>query len=366
MSDRLRRGITFEMLQQAAAALDPLIPGQARQVDWQEFRNKLQAFGVFEYVESTLQLSFLSDLSLPDLVEKTRVLDPYMAVWATEGIGHYYTERYWAQKRVPRNLLTAESLDALPPSSLITLHAGMGLSFARHLLNTLAPRSTRSDIRRVLHQFLTLCHENSRPGYTEITIEALGLVGRTLYPHLVPIIDQELSSDLDVLGFFWHGVGRGLYFLPVNFVPYPGSTGRAVDMAQQEPPHRLGRLNALAGLAWPLTLVNIRHPHIMETFLKTHQAVVSINDAFAQGVSTAILTWHDSTPGDPDLQRFCQHQPDPSDPLLVRLWKTQVRTPCDIAMRQHYEALRETQRLGALFRYQSLSHVVDQLQREFQ
>ena len=85
---------------------------------------------------------------------------------------------------------------------------------------------------------------------------------------MVRIVDRGLSAiDPDIVGYFWHGVGRGLYFLPINALPCSSSTWRAVEMAHEEAPHTLGRLNALGGLAWAVTLVNIRHPAILEAFL---------------------------------------------------------------------------------------------------
>jgi hypothetical protein len=130
-------------------------------------------------------------------------------------------------------------------------------------------------------------------------------------------------------------------------------------MLQLEAPHTLGRLNVLAGLAWALTLVNIRYPEILETFLKHHGDLLSTSDAFANGVSSATMIWYDMTWNDPYLKAFCRHQPDPSDPDLVKLWNRQVRGPCLEALQHHYGMLKEQHRLGEVFRYQSLPELVD-------
>ena len=237
VSDSLRRGSVFELLQEATAAADGLAPGEANHLIWQELQNKLEAFGMFEYVESVLNLSAGLDRPLPELVDQACDLDPYPSVWATEGLGHSHTEQRLQQSRVPQDILTAPHQETLPARSLITLHAGMGLPLARHTLSSLSVRSTRSEILQAMHLFLESCRQNARPGYAEIAIEALGLIGRTLYPQLVPRLDQALSSiDLDIVSLFWHGVGRGLYFLPVNFVPYVSSAGRAIAMALREAP----------------------------------------------------------------------------------------------------------------------------------
>lgn len=363
MSDNLSRGSAFELLQEVTAAADGLAPGEASHLVWQELHNKLEAFGTFEYVESVLHLSTGLDRPLPELVELAGALEPYRSVWATEGLGHSYAEERLRQSHVPQDILTAPHLETLPARSLITLHAGMGLPLARHTLSSLSVGSTRSEIRETLYRFLESCRQNARPGYTEIAVESLGLVGRTLYPQLVSRLDQALSSiDIDLVALFWHGVGRGLYFLPVNFMPYVSSAGRAIAMALREAPHRIGRLNAVSGVAWPFTLVNIRHPQIMEDFLREGYRLIAGSDAFAQGISTAILTWHDSVPDDPALHSFLGYQP--KDKTLAARWKEQIRTPCDSALQRYYPVMKTERRLGELFRYQSLSRLVGRLEQE--
>lgn len=361
LSDSLDRGAMFSLLQEVAVMAQKLAPGQTNHLVWQELHNKLESLGTFEYVERVLPDSAGFEQPLSALVEQAGKLDPYTAVWATEGIGHAYVERCLRRNKIPFDLLTAQNLDNLPSRSLITLHAGMGLSLAREALSTFSTRSTGTEIRQALHRFIASCRQNARPGYTEIALEGLGLVGRTLHPHLVPQLDEALSGiDLDMVALFWHGVGRGLYFLPVNFMPYAGSVGRAVAMAL-EAPHRIGRLNAVSGVAWPATLVNIRHPEIMEMFLRENHALISGSDAFSQGISAAILTWYDCVPDDPSFRAFCNYEP--ADLTISPRWNEQVRIPCDRALQRYYPALKAGNRLGELFRYQSLSQLAERLEQ---
>jgi hypothetical protein len=316
-------------------------------------------------VDVTLLLPAGPEVPLTALVEKADALGPYPAVWAMEGLGRYYTEMHWAHQGMPQYLLTADQVRALPLKSLIPLHMGMGLSLADHLLATLKPQSPDAEIDTVLRQFIELCKHNSREGYTGAVLEALGLITRLRYPQMVRIVDCRLSAiDPDIVGYFWHGVGRGLYFLPVTALPCSGSTWRAVEMAQEEAPHTLGRLNALAGLAWPLTLVNIRHPAILEAFLKRYGDVLSANDAFSTGVSSSVMIWYDMERGDPYLRAFLEHQPDPSNPRLVQLWNSQVRGPSQDALQRYYGVLKARHGLGGVFRHQPLSALVDRLKGE--
>src|SRR5207247_3295386 len=133
------------------------------------------------------------------------------------------------------------------------------------------------------------------------------LVARNLYPHLVSPIDRLLlQTDERLDGLFWHGVGRALYFAPTNFLPCGTSLLRAIQMTQREPAHSLGRLNALAGLVWAATLVNIRHPEIMENFINTHGDQFSMWEPFYNGVTSSIVVWQDSARDDTSVSQFCR------------------------------------------------------------
>jgi hypothetical protein len=357
--------MTFDLMQQSAEAFKFLMPGQNSRVVWQEFKNKLQAFDLFEYVDAALHLSAGTDLPLTESVGRAAALGSYRSVWATEGLGHYYAETCWDQRGTPRQLLSAEIVSGLPARCLIPLHAGMGLSFANRILETITPQSSLPEIREALRRFVALCKDNAGVSYVGAVYESLGLAARNLHPQMVPIIDRQLSEINDTLvGYFWHGVGRAIYFAPTNFLPGGSAPWRGVEMTQREPAHETGRLNALAGLAWALTLVNIRHPGILETLLKYHGHELSASDAFRNGVTSALITWHDSTEGDPYITALRQHQPDPADPVLVGLWNSLLKRPCEDALQRYYPVLKKHRCLGELFRYQSLTGLVEQLERQ--
>jgi hypothetical protein len=357
--------VTFDMVQQSAEIGRWLMPGRENRLAWQEFKNKLQAFDLFEHVDVVLSLPAGPGIPLTALVAQANALGPYRAVWALEGLGRYYAETCWTHQGMPQHLLTAEQVSALSARSLIPLHTGMGLALADRLLATVGVQPSDATIDLVLQQFIALCKRNSRAGYTRAVIEALGLVTRLRCPQLVPTIERQLSAIApDIVGYFWHGVGRGLYFLPLNAVPCASSSWRAVEMAQGEAPHALGRLNAMAGLVWAVTLVNIRHPEILEAFLKQHEHTLSANDAFANGVSSSLMMWYDMQRDDPYLRAFCHYQPDATTPGLVQLWNTQVRGPCQEALHSYYGVLKARHGLDEVFRYQPLAILVDRLKGE--
>jgi hypothetical protein len=346
---------TFDMMQLSAEALKVLLPGRDSRVVWQEFQNKLQAYDLFENVDSALALDGGDDAPLSQLVARARGLEAFRAVWATEGVGHYYAETRWARTGTPTRLLRGRDSDALPAGCLAALHAGMGLSLAARLLGALGPCGEESEMRDALRRYVELCRDNSRDGYVGAAYEALGLVARNLHPHLVAAIDRQLPEvDERLVGYFWHGVGRGIYFAPTNFLPLNSSPWRGVELTQREPPHETGRLNALAGLAWAVTLVNIRQPEILEAFVSRHACGPAGGDAISNGVSSAVIIWRDTTGGDSHLDAFCRHRPDASEHGLVGLWERQVARPCRDALRRFYPAVREHGCFGELFRYRPL------------
>jgi hypothetical protein len=357
--------MSCEVMQQAAEVCRLLMPGQDNRLAWLEFKNKLQAFDLFEHVDVILQLPSGPALPLATLVQQADALGPYLAAWAMEGLGWHYAETYWEYHGTPQHLLTANQVRALPARSLIPLHTGMGLSLADRLLASLTPHSPDADVDTVLRQFMALCQHNAMEGYAGAVLEALGLVTRLRYPRLLHMVDERLAaSAAESLGYFWHGVGRGLYFLPPHALPCSSSTWHAVEMAQQEAPHTLGRRNALGGLAWALTLVNLRYPAILEAVMQRYGEVLAAHEAFSTGVSGALMIWYDIAPGDPYLRAFMRYQPDPSNAPLVQLWNSQIREPAHIALQHYYGVLQARHSLGELFQHQPLAVLVERLKGE--
>ena len=332
----------LEVMLQSADVFKYITP-EADRLVWQEFQNKLQAFYLFEYVDSVLGFSSSANLSLEQMIDKTRRLGPFFSVWATEGVGHYYAYLATAGSALPHGLLSNHA-SHLPSESAVPLHTGMGLALAEALL-------TRGyDIRTLVETFIQLCQNNSRRPYWRAAVEALGLVVRNLYPHLISPLDHHFSdNDEELLAYFWHGIGRGIYFTPGNFMPYWNPPGQGLEMCLQEAPHELGRRNAVAGFAWAMTLVNIRQPEIIAALLQFNGARLTANDAFANGVFSALVVWLDCAPHDSSVRLLCEYQPD-WDPSLLRLWETVVKQACKNAI--HYRDANGNADIGEIFRYQ--------------
>jgi len=333
----------LEVTLQSADLLQGITPPCKARISLTEFRNKLQAFYYFQHVDSVLGLPSDPTFTLSQTIEKTYTLGPVLSVWATEGLGHYYTRLQLQGSRFPRNILSDNDAKDLPRPSLIPLHAGMGLALAESLLGR------ELDPGNLANQFLQLCRTNARPGHAGAAIEALGLVARTLHPELIPLLDREFAKrDEDLLAYFWHGVGRGTYFTAIDFLPSQG-----YKMCAQESPHALARSNAVAGYVWALVLVNIRQPEVLAAFLR--QADLSASDAIFNGIFSALVIWLESAPQDTSVKTFYDYDSGCLDSALPQLWSRYVQQATKNAVQFHRQPACD---IGALFRYQPFATLV--------
>ncbi|HEY7494181.1 MAG TPA: hypothetical protein VIH59_24150 [Candidatus Tectomicrobia bacterium] len=362
---------TAELVQQSTELFRSLNPLQGGTLTLQELQNKAQVFSLVRAIPGTLQLPAEPPYApLLEVVQRAYALEPYSTLWAVEGIGHWYGDTVFTRQAVPQGILTEASVRELPAASLTMLHAGMGMSFAQHWLQTVNHLSSRTAVRQALEQILTLCRDNSRPGYTGAALESLGLITqngqfyREMRPdEMVQMVSRELAEmDQEAFAYFWHGVGRAHYFLPIHFVPGYGSIWHAVRMVQRAAPNRLAWLNAIAGLSWAVTLVNIRHPQVVVNFVHYHGTSLAADDGFANGVASSLMMRYDTTPGAPFIVPFYQYQPDPGHGASAQLWDGLVRLPAHVALQEYYPVLQHYGCLGEIFRYQALPALMAQLQ----
>jgi hypothetical protein len=120
-------------------------------------------------------------------------------------------------------------------------------------------------------------------------------------------------------------------------------------MCHGEAPHELGRLNAIAGLAWAVTLVNMLQPQVMEAVIRQHADEFARDGAFSNGISSSIIMRYDTTPGQEFILAFCGYQP--SDPGVAAAWGSLVRRPCEDGLARLYPLLKEKGYLGEVFRF---------------
>lgn len=351
------------LLPPVTGAISLLIPGRDSRIAWRNAKNNAEIIQLVAHVNSVLPPRG-SVVPLKELVDRCYALGPFPALWAVEGLGHYYADTFLENNQVPRSLLSDGQASAVPSKSMTMLHAGIGMAFAKRTLQHVKPDSPASEIRKAVQDFVNLCRSNSRQGYAGAAIESLGLASRFLHgPKMVRRVDEQLSEIApDLLGYLWHGVGRAVYFSPPNFIPGWNTPWRAVEMCHTESSHELGRHNMIAGFSWAVTLVNMRYPVIMETVLKYHGRAFAQNDAFANGVMSSIIMRYDITPEDPYIVPFYQYRP--ANAALLALWESQVKEPCETALKNLYPILKQQDCLEEVFRYQNLAQSVDKSKSE--
>jgi hypothetical protein len=337
-----------------------VVPGEAGPA-WEELRNKLEVFLLVSELPAILGVDPKTWAPLPDLVDKAYSLSAFPALWAVEGVGHYYADAYWEQNGQPHGLLLPDSAP-VPEKSLLMLHAGIGLSFADRLLDTVTHESPAHEIHHVVEQFVNLCRDNSREGYLGPAVESLGLVTRDFYPDMVAVIDEQLQAIAPGLrGYFWHGVGRALYFSRAYFLPILRTAWGSID---QEAEDRFGQNNVMAGLAWAVTVVNMRQPEIMEGVLRSYIEHSDLAAAFSDGVSSSIVMREDTTPGEAFVKAFYEHEAASGNRNLITTWNKRVSGPAKVALRTYYPVLKQHRRLEDVFQYQPLGSLADRLDAE--
>jgi hypothetical protein len=300
---------------------------------------------------------------LAALVGRSYGLDPFAALWAVEGLGHDYARHFWSPGGPPvRGLLGPQVSGGLPAKSLLMLHAGIGLGFAEPLVGALDPGAAREAIEGTVRRVIELCRDNSLAGDVGAAWESLGLYTRSFHPQLLAAVDAALRRIApEVLGYYWHGAGRAFYFLPVNFLPCGRMTWRPFEMARAQSSDDLARRGAWAGVAWAITLVNMRQPELLARLLiGPHGEELAADDAFANGVASSLIMRWDTTPGDSLITDFLAYRPS-GNRELARLWDRLYVAPAEVALGSWYPVLQRHERLGEVFRYQDLAALVAEL-----
>jgi len=309
------------------------IGGRSGGVAAQELRNNLEALWYFGPGNPAFGRQ-----APAQRIRSIIALGPHNAVWATEGLGFAEGEAAWKRNPAAPELRVDPAEEALPAPGKAVRHLGVSLAIARLLLQTSA------SLGAVVERFLDLCVRNAPEGYAGVAVEGLGFAVRMVYPQRLLDADLELQETAgDLVSYFWHGVGRGIYFAFPRAWYSRGPGSAALETAMRDPPHEAGRRNALAGLSFAITLVNLGHPEILADFLRHHGSELHDPTAFSSGMAEAILMRHAWANCDADLAAFRGYQPDPG---LGALWTRLIQNPCEQALQ--YPDLNSGQFIAAL------------------
>jgi hypothetical protein len=350
---------TLSALRSAAAALGAISPRRRGRLAWRELANKLLAFETFRRAGRRARAG-AGGPPLAALAARELALGrPGRTVWALEGLGYGHAER-----RTGRDAWTPGWVEVdgagLPAASLIALHSGIGLSLARRRLAALAD-APAAELRSGVAGYPAACREVALPGHAAPLLEALGFIARLRLARRAGEVAAALAPlDEEAHACFWHGWGRALYFVPGHAAPRAGARARMIAALAREAPRGEARDNALAGLAWAATLVNLRHPQVLEELLRRPAAEpgfaeLASEPGFAHGVGSAVLVWRDCAPHDPYLDRWRGHRPrpEPGDGELAQLWERQVSGPAETALARDRERPRRDGEVDELFRLRS-------------
>jgi hypothetical protein len=346
------------MMPQMVASISAFIPGRDATLARQECEAKME---VMQLVQDVRKICPEKSVHVPldEIVAKGYALGSYPALWAVEGIGHDLVESRHHRGESLSELLTSPEVGQLPEASLTMLHAGIGLGLAELALEGLRPDSPADKLDAALRKFLDECTSSSRQGYLGCALESLGLVTRHFYGHsMVLAVDARLETiDAALRAFFWHGVGRAVYFSPENMIPGMSSPWPAVSMCERLAPHDLARDNMMAGVAWGMTMVNLKQPVVLEGFLQKHGLGFGDSDAFINGVTSSLIMRKDTTPDEEHIAALLRYEPASSDSRLETLWNRIFKQAAPKALDEYYPAIKQKGRLGEIFRFQSLAEL---------
>ncbi len=362
MNPRTAADLTIDVVQRSLDAARSSVPPANVGIALTEIGNKVEVYFLVAGNNRVLGISSPPPEPFPlmELTEKSYDRGDYPALWAVEGLGHEYGNSFLQRGVDPSGLLAGDTEKELRDNGLeksfTMLHAGIGLSFAEQLLEETTAETPVSTLRDIVKRIVRLCHENSQRGYVGAALESLGLVTRTWHSELVSTVDEilaELDDAADLRGYFWHGVGRALYFLPINFLPF--SDWRVFETVRREAPAEFLD-SALAGVTWAFVMVNCKDPKVVSNLLLLqHGDELAGEPGFVNGVQSSMIMRKDTTPDAEFVTQFFQHEPSVGGDEVRDYWRELVREPSERAIDDYWPRLKKQGKLGTIFKYSDLA-----------
>jgi hypothetical protein len=371
------------------------IPGRANgelAASWCELRNKARIYWLIRYKKRPLPRG----ATLGALVARVYEREAETVAFSLERLGFDFVNAAWRRAGPPRGLLAADA--TLPEESLALLHAGLGMAASRRLLRPLGAGARPAELAARMRRFVELVHDNARAEFAPVAIEAAGMMVRMFLPRLKDGVARWMrDARPDLEGFYWHGTGRATYFLPANSVPRPGALRRSLAVCRREPPDESTRLDALAGLAFAVAMINWSQPWLIARLFRllverpdatrwarsaaagrARQAAEAERfdgagdaarhggadeaEAFASGVAACIIARQLTLalPAGPPLLSYTP--PEVAGPRLAELWESRVRGPCAAVLAHVLPYLAARRELGRFARFQPLAPLLEAAQ----
>lgn len=240
---------------------------------WRELGNKVAAYSLFR--RGWLAATVRPGAPVTRRLDRAASRDAWSRLFVTEGLAY-------------ARAAEAAPAETLPDWALAPWHFGLGLALAVRALPDLARAARRDELDAALAGFTRRALRAAVPGWEEAVLQGLGFAARLVRPRLIDRLDEAFRPlDPSLRGTFWHGVGRGLYFAPDRALPRQGPAARALQEALDRPPDGEARGHTLAGLGWAITLINLRHPEVLQAFLARHADDFPADGDFARGVAAA-------------------------------------------------------------------------------
>jgi hypothetical protein len=322
-------------------------------------RNTFTVVDLVNQVDAPDHFSADGDYPLEEVIADCYAHGEYPALWSVEGVGERYAHAWLHAGKPIRDLFITGKGAKLESKTLLMMHAGAGIAFAKRAIASLTPYSSEVEMDDALRSFLQMCEESSLPGYIGAALESLGLVTRTWNGQLLLPLSRRLASlDPEAAEYYWHGAGRSMYFSPINMLP--GFSPWFA--AEREPQDEISRRNARAGATWAFTVVNRRQPEIIANFLANKEEEIEGNDAFTNGVLSTMIMAGDMCPEDPYIPALCNYRPP--DPKTAEAWDRHIGPGFHDKVNYVRKTLQRHKRLGEVFRYQSLVGLADDLEQQ--
>ncbi len=341
-------GAAVGLMQRSAEMMSGILPGH----EWNETGNKLECFRLFAWVDQELGFPKSHLQPLDQLAARALKLNDFRSIWALEGVANYYTSACLSAGagQPMKGMLSTGAGASLPAKTLVSMHAGMGTALSRAILAALGDKPSKAALRDAVTRFFDQCRDNAREGWYESAIEPLGLSVRTMHPHLSRVV-SDVIGDIDPAArlLFWHGVGRSLYFVPTNFVSFGSSHERALQTAIREAPGMEERRNAVAGLVWAVTLVNLRNPGVLRNLIRECERI-HMPEAVMNGITSALMIWKFMVPGDSSLLSFYSRPAGGNASDAVR-WNRFVMRAASKAFAEDFPPLLESGSVSKLFAF---------------